>query len=140
MSRRLKATLPEGWSDETGFGSKGVLTFIREGSKAAGILQISLAAYEGREVPTEKFLEEMAIRYVILQNLGRLDECSGGACSTGHFGSAVFWSQKAPRSQIWFISNGVDLITATHVCRAEPDPAEVQEAEMIVETVEIVEK
>jgi hypothetical protein len=139
MPKSLKVILPEGWSDETDPGKHGVLTFVREPGKTAGTLQLFLATSEGGQEPTQNDLMEMAVKHVLLQNLGRLDECSDGACSSGHFASAVFWSQKAPRSQIWFISNGVDLITATHVCHAEPDPAEVREATMIVETVEIVE-
>lgn len=140
MSKRLKVTLPKNWSDETDPGNQ-VLTLAREESKSAGKLQIWLSTHEGtKEAPsTERELLEMAIKHVVMGNLGRLDQVSNGPCSCGQFGTAVFWSRKTPRSQIWFISKGLDLIKASYVCHAEPSLEEVQEAQVIVETVEVVE-
>jgi hypothetical protein len=135
--KRLKVTLPEGWSDETGSRSKGVFTYVRERSKSAGTLEISLA---DASPPSEKDLMEMAIKRVVTRNLGRLDEMSRGTCSSGTFCSVVTWSRKAPRGQFWLISNGLDLMEAAHICRAEPDQAEILEAKLIVETAEIVEE
>jgi hypothetical protein len=142
MQKKLKVTLPEGWVDETESLGNGVLTYIRELSETPGPLQMSLAGYRGGKEPraTEDDLVGMAIQSGNEQNYGRLDESSGGACSSGHFGSAVFWSQEAPRLQIWWISNGLDFITVTHICPDTPDPTEVLEADRIVRSIEIVEE
>jgi hypothetical protein len=141
MRKRLKVTLAEGWVDETDSRDNGVLTYVCERSKTSGTLQMSLSIYEGGKgsPPSTEDLLEKAVYFVTLQDLGRLDECSSGSCAGGKFASVVFWSQRAPRSQTWFISNGWDLITVTHTCRAEPDRTEVLEAARIAETVEIVE-
>lgn len=137
MGKTIKVTLPEGWIDETRRMGKGVLTYVRKLSETPGALQMSLlAVQQGGDEPRPS-VEDLT---KIAMNGGKLIECSKGPCSMGTYGSVVFVSQDASRTQIWWISNGLDSVTVTHICNATPDPVEMFEADKIATTVEIAEE
>ena len=128
---RLKIQLPPDWAplEETRN------TFYRVASKDSGALQVSFAEYKGGEIPnpTADDLKQLAVESANNKKLGELVESSSGPCLFGTMGTAVFRAPEHARFQIWFLSNGRDFITATHVCIDEPEPKEVAEAQQIVE-------
>ena len=72
------------------------------------------------------------------QRFGELIESSGAACEFGRLGTAVFRSEEH-RIQIWFLSDGKDIITVTHIAPPEPDPDEVRDVRQIVQTLTLAE-
>lgn len=130
-SMRLKIKLFTGWTQDKSTNSPA--TFYRRQSQNP--LQVSWAEYRGKK-PLEKIstdkLKETATTFGQKQGFGNVVESSGGACTFGSFGTAVFRSKTHPRIQVWFITDGTDYILATHICASEPDAAEVRETQEIV--------
>lgn len=134
MAKRLQVRLLPNWARAENAG--GPATFYRADHDDSGALQVTLSAeYTGGEVPnpSPEYLVALARRLGRQNDAGDLVEEASGACALGTFGTAVFRSEATPRFQLWFLSNGRDFVLATHICVAEPEPAEVVEARRIVE-------
>jgi hypothetical protein len=129
-SMRLKIQLPSDW----GPFENATDIFYRLTSKDSGALQLSFTEYKSGEIPnpTPDDLKRLAVESGNNKPLGEVVESSAGPCVFGAMGTAVFRAPEHARFQIWFLSNGGDFITATHVCIEEPDPKEVAEAQQIV--------
>lgn len=127
---RLKIELPTTWSQVNQPGAAA--TFRRKDS--SGAIQVSWGEYRGGELPivvTAEFLKEMAEKFGQETGLGQLTESSGGGCRYGMYGTGVFQSAEHPRSQVWFVSDGRNIIMATHICDEEPKQSEIAEAQQI---------
>ena len=103
---RLKIQLPTNWAQQE--NPNGPATFSRQGSTS--VFQVSWAEYRGGKLPaaTAEELKEMAVNFGQKQGFGEMLESTRGECPYGKFGTAAFSSQKYPRIQVWFISDGRD--------------------------------
>jgi hypothetical protein len=131
----LQVTLPAGWRDYTDEVPGGLTTFMRDHGAPRGVLQLSVTLYKRGKVPnpSEADLMSFAQAMAVRQKHPKLVESYGGACALGTLGTAIFHTDDFPRFQVWFLSNGQDFILATYICDQEPEPAEVAEAQAIVE-------
>ena len=129
----VKVQLPNGWSDHS---RENPGTYLRDDSAVPGPLQVSVALYEGGEIPnpSEQDLVDMCRELGAQQNCGEALETGSGRCVFGNFGTAVFRTAEDPRIQLWRLSNGRDFVLVTHICPAEPDAKEVAEADQIVQS------
>jgi hypothetical protein len=136
MKSNIKITLLPGWIDVSKDVPDGPSTFLRELSECSGALQISLAEFKGGKVPnpSEQVLIKMSRGFGSGTdiNFGEVVESHSGDCAFGKFGTTVYRSQEFPRSQMWYLSNGMDFIMVTHVCSEDPDPQELIEVDQIV--------
>jgi len=125
---RLKIELFRNWFQEP--VAEGPSLFCRQGSTSA--FQVSWAEYRGKQ-PLKKIeadgLKQFAINFG--QKFGELVESSAGTCRFGNYGTAVFRSEKHPRSQVWIVTDGSDHILATHICSQSPEPNEIAEVQRI---------
>ena len=125
---RLKIQLCNDWSPRSDL--PGPAAFSRQGS--TGTFQVSWAEYRAdkplRPLDNEG-IRQFAVNHGV--EFGELVDSSSGACGFGIFGTAVFRSEKFPRTQIWILTNGRDHILATHICSEVPAPAEVAEVQQI---------
>ena len=129
---RLKIELFPNWAQHD--NPDGPATFCR--TDGAGAFQVSWAEHTAGKPPNiaaESCLA-MAKTFGEKNNLGELIESNSGSCRYGLYGTATFRSDRDPRIQIWFISDGTNCIMATHVCNVDPDAAEVTEAQQIAST------
>lgn len=127
---RLKIELPTTWAQQD--NPNGPTTFARQESTSA--FQVSWAEYRGGKPLlqiTADSLKQMATDFGRKNGFGEMTEASGGVCRFGNFGTAVFRSGEHPRIQVWFISDGLDHIMATHICDREPESSEVAEVQQI---------
>jgi hypothetical protein len=127
---RLKIQLPATWSQHN--NPDGPATFCRIGS--ANAFQVSWAEYRGKEPYPEvnaDGLKRMAVNFGQKNDFGMMVGSSGGLCSFGKFGTAVFTSARHAHIQVWFISDGRDHIMATHICRVQPTAKEIVEVRQI---------
>jgi hypothetical protein len=135
MSKQLRVKLLPNWTTEK--NPDGPATFVRTDSQDSGALQASLMTeYTGGKapLPTVEGLIDLAQGHGERHAVGELVETAGGACALGRFGTAVFRSEEFPRMQLWYLSNGHDIVLASYICCTEPEPAEVEEAQQIVGT------
>lgn len=134
----LKVTLLPGWMDISDQNPNGPPTYIRKDNGSPGVLQFSLDLYEAGEkpAPSKDGLIKMAINTGLEHpDFGEVVSDSSGSCSFGIYGSAVFSSAKYGRSQVWWLSNGLDFILATHIGVDKSSDIEIQEEQQIVENV-----
>lgn len=139
---QLKISLLEGWSDYSHENPDGPLTFLRDYSEVPGPLQVSYAIYEGGDDPKfdKNALIELCREFGRNADFGELKKTACMTCVFGIMGTAVFRSQEFPRSQVWQLSNGQDLITVTHLCPETPEAKEVQEVQEIVKNISLASK
>ena len=141
MPKELRVNLLPGWTDHSDENPDGPLTYVRDASESPGALQISCAWYVSGEVPDpdDDDLINLAKGIADTFDAAELVETKSGTCRIGRYGSAVFRCSGFPHVQAWHLSNGRDLIMVTHICAgADPDPAELHEAQEIVEALDIV--
>jgi hypothetical protein len=136
MQPRLLVKLPEGWTDVSAQLPEAGAMFIKGGKGATAALQVSYglnpdAPAEGEEL-MEEDLVEMAATADFGEDLGQVVEKYSGPSLFGKMGTAVYRGGKYQRVQVWFLSNGRDLIMATHMCAQEPTRELLDEAERIV--------
>ena len=126
---RLIIQMPASWSQHE--NPQGPATYCRHESTSA--LQVSWSEYRGQRALRKLSageLKQMATKFGREKGFGEeLVESSGGPCTFGSFGTAVFRSGSHPRMQVWIITDGRDYILATHICSDGPDPVEVQETQ-----------
>jgi hypothetical protein len=132
---RAKITLPRNWLDISKDNPGGPPTFCRD-SDDSGALQISVQAeYESGEVPnpTAEDLVGLAENTAIREPGATIRERLSGTCAIGTFGSVVTSWPDCPHVQIWWLSDGRDLVLATHICSVVPPVAEIREARQIIQ-------
>ncbi len=131
---RLRVSLLPGWADLSAQHPESPPVFSRKHTGSENPLQVSWALYRGGVVPnpSDEDLVALARGFAKLLKGARLVGTSAGPCRFGRYGTAVFESCELVRAQCWYLSNGRDLITVTHLCGIEPEPAEVAEAQEIV--------
>jgi len=134
---RLKIQIPKSWAAQE--NPNGPATFCRHLSHIPGPLQVSWAEYSHGSIPNPSVqdLQRMAVEFGQKNGCGDLFESGSSSCVFGSMGTAIFRSSQHPRIQLWFLSNGRDFINVTHICPTEPDPIEVQEAQVIVRTLSL---
>lgn len=125
---RLKVQLFTNWVSRPDL--PGPASFSRQGSTS--VLQVSWAEYGGDKV-FPKLDGEGLRKFTVCfgQQFGRLLESTNGVCRFGVFGTAVFRSAKAPRMQVWILTDNRDHILATYVGNEQPAPEEIAEAQQI---------
>lgn len=135
MDIELKVSLPWGWSDRSAENPDEPPTFVRDLSRVSGILQISPGLHAGGDQPgpSEGELKKLAEEFGSKSGFGEPLSSGSGRCKFGRFGTAVFRAAGLARIQLWHLCNGKDFIFVTHKCSEEPDPAEVYEAQEIVQ-------
>ena len=138
----IKVELPEGWSDCSHDNPEGPPTFIRDISNIPGVFQVSLTLYKDGEIPnpSSEELIDLATRTGKSMPAGDLVETSSGKCKFGKFGTAIFQSIDFPLTQIWYLSDGLNFILATHIFSGSPEAGEVEEGQRIVDTISISKK
>jgi len=139
MENRLCVQLLPDWSDHSHENPDGPPTYLRDTSADPGPLQVSWAWYESGEVPnpSDDDLISLAIGVQKSFESPQLNETRAGSCTIGRFGTAVFRCKDYGRVQAWYLSNGRDIITVTHIAGEDVDPIEVKEAQQIVEQLAI---
>jgi hypothetical protein len=141
MDKRVKVNLLPGWTDYSYENPEGPPTFLRDASSESGPLQVSWAWYaSGKEPnPTDEELIGLAKGFGKGFDEPELLETSSGKCAIGRYGTAVFRTKESARVQAWYLSNGRDFVTVTHIGVGQPEPEEVAGAQQIVEQLRIVE-
>jgi hypothetical protein len=131
---RLKVKMPASWIYRPNQDKSPPYLFYRHQSSTPGPLQISWVETSSTPGinPSRQELQQMVSDFGQKNGYGALVESSCDSCVFGSMATATFRSPKHPRIQIWFLSNGQDMITATHICEQQPDPIEVSEAQEIV--------
>ena len=134
MAKRPRVRLLPGWSDCSRENPIGPPTFLRVASDEPGPLQVSMAEHADGEVPdpSSEELESMARDSGGEMGLGDVVETASGDCAIGTYGTAVFHADGAPRVQLWYLTDGRELVMVTHICPGDPDPDEIAEADQIV--------
>jgi hypothetical protein len=142
MSKRIRVTLPQGWSDYSHENPDGPPTYLRDDSDVPGPLQISAQWYAGGEVPDPSLDDLIKLAKAVGNSWDGQEviETGGGQCAFGRFGTVVSRTTELARAQVWYLSNGRDFILATHFCSEQPDPLEIDEAREIVHRLGVVEK
>ena len=128
-------TLPlPGWSLVQDADSKSNVTLCQGDGQDAGVLQMSLALYQGGPVPnpTPQDLERQAKAYGEKLGYGLPAESTHGFCALGVFGKAVFHPTPQHHFSLWFLSNGRDFVLATFVCPQTLNSNQKAEAQAIV--------
>ena len=141
MAKRLQIQLYHGWSDHSHENQGALATYVRDASAAPGALQVSIAEFRGPTPPklTKEKLVALAVHMGAQPGFEQVSTACGG-CQFGHWGSAVFRSERHPRAQYWHLSDGSDVIFVTHICEVEPDSLEIAEAQEIVESMHLAER
>jgi len=124
-----------GWSDCSKETPTALLSMRRVSSQAPGLLQVSTFLNKdqknlGDTSPVR--LMEMAQSSGKTQPGGIFVSKEGGNCRFGHWGTSIFRGPAGERLQIWFLSDGHDFITATHLCKGQSDQQEVSEVHQII--------
>lgn len=136
MQPRLLVTLPEGWSDISGEVPEAGAMFIKGGREATAALQVSYGLNADSSGAAQSLLEEdlveMAATAQLGEDFGQVVEKYSGPALFGRMGTAVYRGGRYPRVQVWFVSNGRDLIMASHICTEEPSRQLLEESERIV--------
>ena len=137
MGNRLQVHLLPDWSDHSHENPDGPPTYLRDASDAPGPLQVSWAWYQSGEVPNPSHEDLISLAKGVQRSFDspELVETGSGACALGRYGTAVFRCKDFGRVQAWYLSNGRDIITVTHIAGADVDPIEVREAQQIVRAV-----
>jgi len=130
----LQVHLLPGWSDVTAHNPDGGPTYIRHVHGMDNPLQVSYSMYRSGDIPNPSEGDLITLAQGLSQAIepAELISTMSGPCTFGHFGSAVFCSPVFPRAQSWCLSNGKDVIRATHICGSLPAAEEIREAEWIV--------
>jgi hypothetical protein len=135
MQPRLLVKLPEGWTDVSAQVPEAGAMFIKGGKGATAALQVSYGlnpdAADGEEL-LEEDLVEMAATADFGEDFGQVVERYSGPSLFGKMGTAVYRGGRYHRVQVWFLSNGRDVIMASHMCTREPTRELLDEAERIV--------
>ena len=128
--KRISVLLPDGWGDYSSENPDGPATFLRDLSEVPGAFQVSSMLYTGGEAPNPSCddLIKLAKETGETMRAGEVVETPSGECRFGVFGSVVFRSAELPHTQVWQLSNGRDIILATHVCAEVAEAQEVKEA------------
>src|SRR5687767_2472102 len=143
MHPRLLVKLPPGWTDVSHQVPEGGATFVKGGASATSALQVSYGLNPDDPDPTAHDLSEeqlilMAAESQFGENFGSVVQRYGGPSLFGKMGTAVYRGGKYPRVQIWFLSNGRDLIMASHIAAEDPPQELLDEAEEIVENLALL--
>lgn len=140
MAKKLHIRAIDGWSRVYDPSIGGRIAMRWNDVKACGTLQISTGEYTGGAEP--QFTQEELVKNA--ESIGRKDKraqlvsTSSGKCVIGEFGSAIFTakaetaSESPPYLQIWFLSNGLDIVFATLMSTKQPCEQEIAEAGRIV--------
>lgn len=139
MENRLSVQLPPDWSDHSHENPDGPPTYLRDISADPGPLQVSCAWYKSGEVPNPSDDDLISLAKGVQNSFEspELIESAAGPCMIGRFGTAVFRCGDFGQVQAWYLSNGRDIITVTHIAGENVDPVEVKEAQKIVEQLAI---
>ena len=137
MPKHVQITLPPNWRDSSAENPDGPPTYLRS-SACPGPLQVSWAWYCGGQPPNPTDADLVDLATLITEKIKDAEPIAktSGACAIGRFGSAVINSNEFGRVQVWYLSNGFDFITVTHIGAIEPE--EIAEAELIVASLGIV--
>lgn len=138
MGKRLKLNLTTHWEDATHLYENATFTYQCNLSGSTGILQLMIAEYKGGEPPhpSEETLIEFAVGAGTENHGGQLVTTFSGKNALGSFGSAVFRASHESQPQyyqVWFSSNGLDLIYVIFESSAAPSDDELSETQQIIE-------
>jgi hypothetical protein len=132
MGKKLAIWLPDTWANVE--NPDGPLTVRSGDSAATGYLQVSVAEYRGGEEPrpSEADLIELARTFGLRNQFGNLVSSSSGRCVLGLYGTAAFRPSTStggapPYSQVWFLSNGQDIVFVTFFADKDPQQNELSE-------------
>jgi hypothetical protein len=142
VKKRIKVALLPGWRDFSKENPDGPATYLRGSSERPGAFQVSCADHVSGAVPnpSRQNLVRLAGEAGDTEGTAEVIETMSGECRFGQYGSAVLRSPEYRRMQVWFLSDGYDLIMATHVCAGEPNQHELAEVQHIVENLVLVKK
>lgn len=137
MNISLQIKLVDGWSDYSYENPDGPATFLRDRSEVPGPLQVSYAIYKDgpKPDPSKEDLIEFCIGLGKQHGFGELVKTDSMSCAFGLLGTAVFRGEELAHVQVWYLTNGRDIITATHICPEVPEQEEVTEVQGIVSSI-----
>jgi len=134
MTQRLTVTLAPGWIASPDTAADDPPAFLRQASRAPGVLQIHTEAYYRRGPvpnPTPQQLIALAAHAAEAEGV-IITARSTGPCRLGTYGTVIGSSPGFPHVQIWALSNGRDFFVLSHACRSAPEAEELADAQTIV--------
>jgi hypothetical protein len=117
----------------------GPLTYRTSPGSSENVFQISYNVNRSGKM-LEPPLDLMSMASAVAAKAGTLKTTNVGQCKYGHYVTARVENERMPHFQIWLISNGVHVITATHTCNVAPSAAELSAVTSVVESLELVPK
>ena len=138
ISKRLKLELPAHWEDVTHLHEDATFSYRSKLANSTDLLQILIAEYKGGKEPrpSEADLIDLALEAGKENHWGKPEKTFSGPSTLGSFGSAVFIPEnKAPVRyyQVWFLSNGLDLIYVIYKSSSSVGADQLREVQAIAE-------
>jgi hypothetical protein len=139
MAKELKIWLPGGWAKDSSKTPSGPPTIRWDNPKATGTVQLSATEYTGgpEPRPSEGDLTRLALGFGQQHRWGELVGTSSGKCVLGRYGTASFKRSAlmppdaAAYCQVWFLSNGLDIVFVTFIAKQKPELREMADAQKI---------
>ena len=89
---------------------------------------------------TEDGLAKQASSFLYRVELSKVLETKSGKCAMGLYGTAIYESPRYEHYQIWYLSNGQDVVKATYTFSESFSPQKLGEVEKAVMELSLVEK
>ena len=104
--------------------------FMKKGRANNNAFQISSAWNDGGKSLGKSITTEVLARDLVVRRLNGvpLREYTG-RCRYGEFTSVIFSAQTFAHCQVWCVSNGIHIISATFICDWPPTQEELEEVE-----------
>ena len=133
---KLELQVGSGWVDAGRSGKPW--TYSTRPGESNNVFQLSFMENKGgKRLEPPPALQQIATAQAE-QLGGTLVKSSSGECAYGTFGTAAATTQDVPHFQIWLISNGIHIITATHTCDVQPSAEETNQVQAAVASVRLV--
>ncbi|QDU26401.1 hypothetical protein ETAA8_14790 [Anatilimnocola aggregata] len=132
MPLQLELWLPDDWVDVTEQIARGPTTLMWNDERATGALQVVVSEHRQGPSPQPTPAELMAFaeKFGTDYRFGKLLTKVSGECKLGTFGTAIFrrpppvQADVPPFGQVWFLTNGSDIIFCHFLATAEPHERE----------------
>ena len=133
---QLKIQIPTGWKCAEGPRQDYPYRCVHETSTYNGVLDITVAYYNGGEVPDPSYDDLVKVAKATPSNKSQeaLTATQSGDCLFGKYGTAISRSPDYQYIQRWALSNGKDFILAEYHNYVMPEDIELREVQQMVKT------